>query len=535
MTNRLKLTSEQRSIIGASRHNMGTLTINAFAGTGKTMTLTGIALADKAPGVYIVYNQQMKREAQRRFPEHIIPLTGHALAFRSVIANSYGYEQKFKAARDGKQIPLSRVSRFIDGDQVLLLPLTNQQMASLVLETVKQFQYSADPTLESAHVPIEQVPAKLRAHSDEATLAGLRESVTHCARKLWSAMANENDDTPILHDTYLKLLQLREPDVGAPRWLCDEFQDANPVLDALIRQQSGQKIYVGDPYQAIYGWRKAVNALEEINSQPGVQKFTLSHSFRFGGKVAGLANRILRSLGETTPLVGAGQPLVRATPQKPLTVIARNNLTLLDEVLTASEDNRPFCLLGNAGEMASMVRSAYALFCGANEHIKHSHLKGYGNWDELKETARLADDEVLNRLVTVIERFKGHALHLADHILANKDNREHEVNLVLTTAHRAKGREWAQVKLHDDLALPAQVIKKLQLGQALTDRQRESVNLLYVALTRTQTSLVLPEAIRDNLKKLRYTELKTPALALDAMNMDEDDQTQPQATPTPTV
>jgi hypothetical protein len=51
------------------------------------------------------------------------------------------------------------------------------------------------------------------------------------------------------------------------------------MADALcLRAQQCQVIYVGDPYQQIYEWRGAVNAMEHIRAP----ECALTESFRFG-------------------------------------------------------------------------------------------------------------------------------------------------------------------------------------------------------------------------------------------------------------
>lgn len=512
---RLKLTDEQKHAIIASRDGRP-MTINAVAGSGKTMTLRGIASASQEPGVYLVFNSAMRKEAVSQFPNHVIPMTGHSLAFRGVIAQSHNYENKFRAASNGRQIHPSRIAKVIDS--MAMLPLTQRQATGMVLDTIKSFQHSEDRQLSANHVPMSALPRKLQANTDSATRAYLFEAAADNARRVWDKMVDENDDFPILHDTYLKIFQMRSPEINCPRWLCDEHQDANPVTNAIIRQQEGQKIYVGDRNQAIYGWRNAVNALENLEREPGIQSFSLSKSFRFGPEIAGLAGRLLKAVDRGNKIYGAGQPLTRPDPSQPKTVIARNNLTLLDYALTAGDQGLSFALTSNAGEMANMVKSAYALYRGNLDNISHKEIKGYESWNDFKEVAKILDDQDIARLVRVVESYKSRSTHLADQLLAQKDARPDLADLVLTTAHKAKGCEWNQVELADDLALPDKLITKLQNKAALSDHERESINILYVALTRPRQSLILPEDIQDNLKAIRF---QPPAENMQAAMADQ--------------
>lgn len=168
--------------------------------------------------------------------------------------------------------------------------------------------------------------------------------------------------------------------------------------------------------------------------------------------------------------------------------------------------------------MASMVRSAYALFGGRTEDIRHAELKGYETWEEFKDIVRLLDDQVLGRLVAVIEKYKAHSLSLADRLLAQKDTQESEAEVILITAHKAKGREWPQIQLAGDLALDKKLMHKLEAGIPLSDTDREAVNLLYVALTRAQSSVMLPREIKENLLALRTIPTATATATVTTMN-----------------
>ena len=82
----------------------------------------------------------------------------------------------------------------------------------------------------------------------------------------------------ITHDFYLKKFQLSNPVLYYDYILFDEGQDASPaMLDVFLKQQA-TKVIVGDTHQQIYGWRFAVNSLEQVD----FTTYHLSTSFRFG-------------------------------------------------------------------------------------------------------------------------------------------------------------------------------------------------------------------------------------------------------------
>ena len=67
------------------------------------------------------------------------------------------------------------------------------------------------------------------------------------------------------HDGYLKLWQLKQPILKDMHYhdvlMIDEGQDMNPAMLEIFNYQKTTKIIVGDPYQQIYMFRGAVNAL----------------------------------------------------------------------------------------------------------------------------------------------------------------------------------------------------------------------------------------------------------------------------------
>jgi len=171
------------------------------------------------------------------------------------------------------------------------------QLATAILKTLEAFQISADPAPDPDHVPDDVLPIQLRQPEYANDAGALQARIAEHARALWKKMVSENNPVPINHDSYLKIFQRREQDLRAKLWILDEYQDTNPVVDALINQQSGQKLWIGDPYQAIHAWRGAVNALAEPISR-GVKTHYLNESFRYNHQIAGMATMLLRSLGE---------------------------------------------------------------------------------------------------------------------------------------------------------------------------------------------------------------------------------------------
>src|SRR5690349_24739000 len=85
-----------------------------------------------------------------------------------------------------------------------------------------------------------------------------------------------NGRTSITPDVYLKVCEQSRPTINADFILFDEAQDSDGLMLSVLKHQRTQVIYVGDPYQQIYEWRGAVNAMEHITAP----QCALTESFR---------------------------------------------------------------------------------------------------------------------------------------------------------------------------------------------------------------------------------------------------------------
>jgi hypothetical protein len=84
-------TQEQQECI-EKFHSSAQLKIAAFAGTGKTHTLIGIAnSAPKQRGLYLAFNKEISNEATRKFSPNMDCLTTHALAYQFCLAADSGW------------------------------------------------------------------------------------------------------------------------------------------------------------------------------------------------------------------------------------------------------------------------------------------------------------------------------------------------------------------------------------------------------------------------------------------------------------
>jgi hypothetical protein len=262
----------------------------AGAGTGKTATLTMMAEATRARGLYMAFNRAASIDAKQRFGPNVECRTAHSLAYAAV---GYAYRGRLNAAR----IPTAQSARLLGIKQDLDvggIRIPRFQQARLAMNMVRRFCYSNDPEPMARHM--EQVNGLGPGEADYVAAAMLR-----YAQRAWADLRAPEGTLRFEHDHYMKMWALTDPALPGEFIMLDEAQDTNPVLEAIFLAQTAQRICVGDPAQQIYAWRAA----RDVMSGFPARQVRLTMSFRFGPAIAQVANRWLRHAKSDLQLVGA--------------------------------------------------------------------------------------------------------------------------------------------------------------------------------------------------------------------------------------
>ena len=471
----LPLTAEQHAVAVTET---ATLQVNAFAGTGKTATLEAFARArPQRRLLYIAFNKALQQEAAQRFPPNVVAKTCHALAFA---VTGRRYQRKLV----GKLRPLDLFAPL----KLEHLPFADAYtFAAAVLETLNRFLASAAGSLT-----VEQVPPHWR-EAGEALVAS--------ARRLWSLMCDPASPVGMVHDGYLKLFQLSQPELsGFDAILFDEAQDANPAMLDIVRRQALPQVIVGDRHQQIYGWRGAENALDSL--QPTVTRY-LTHSFRFGPPIAALANRLLATYkGETVAVIGQRQSgrLGEVDRRRCYTVIARTNAGVFDAAAQSLQN--PSCRLhfigGLQGYPFQRILDAWRLYAGDKDDIRDPWLRTFENFEVMEQLAYDLDDAELKQLCRVVRHYGSRIPALVSQIERAAVATPAAAQVCLSTAHKTKGLEFDQVLLADDFPSLVHI--------PAAELDPEEVNLLYVAVTRTVEVLEINTSLRDVLERAEVRE-----------------------------
>jgi superfamily I DNA/RNA helicase len=462
-------TGEQQAIIDACQRG-GNLVIEAGAGTGKTSTLRLVAaIQPRRRGLYVAYNKATATDAKRSFPASVTCATAHSLAFRTV-------GRRFAHRLNGPRMPARQTAKELGITRPLAVAhvglLAPQQIARLVMETITRFCHSDAAHIEPWHVP------KPPGLDDPASVAVLRQALVPLAHRTWADLTDPDGRLRFTHDCYLKLWQLSDPRLPADYVLLDEAHDANPVVAAIVdRQHHAQRILVGDRCQAIYGWRGAIDAMSRFQAD---QRLCLSQSFRFGPAIAAEANKWLQLLDAPLRLRGFDRITSTVGPVAlPDAVLCRTNAEAVRQLLVAADTGRKAALVGGGSEIRRLAEAACSLRAGAG--TDHPELFAFRTWGDVQEYVdQDASGSDLKVFVQLIDTYGPEVvIDIMDRLIP-----EEAAEVVVSTAHKAKGREWPAVRVAADFPEP----RRSHNGQR-AQVPRADAMLAYVAVTRARRTL----------------------------------------------
>jgi F-box protein, helicase, 18 len=445
------LTDEQKEIVAHDLFGNSTMKIIAFAGTGKTATL--VEYSKKRPNLqflYVAFNKSVQMEAETKFPSNVTCKTSHSLAWAE-----FGAPHGHRLTKSLRPSTAKSV-----------LGLDTYMEAKIVTETLLNFLISVDSKFSKIHVPSLSAQEKIRTPF-----------YLEMAVKLWIMMCDPNNqDVGMLHDGYLKQYQLSKPQLNYDCILLDEAQDTNPAVTDIILSQHCPKILVGDPHQQIYAFRGAHDAMQKIEAD---KTFYLTHSFRFGEEIAWIANRILWFFKGETKELRAGCFQAEKKISDDFAIIARTNAELFDQA--ANYRSLKIAFLGGIdGYRFDDILDVYRLYAGKKSEICNKFILRFSTYDDLIAYAEEAEDIEIKSICKIITKHT-HLIPVLIEEIKNASVDREISDLVLTTAHKAKGSEFSVIYITDDF--PNFFPKD---GQDKPTMAPDEANLLYVTATRAK-------------------------------------------------
>ncbi len=483
MTDKSTPTEEQTNALQMAKQG-DSFKIMAYAGSGKTTTLTLISEHLSGKGLYLAFNRSIATEAQGKFPAHVKCQTFHSLAYRHVdraITAKVSLPRLTPALLASEfKLPTLTVERTFDQGSRRTTTLYPFHLALWISEGLNNFCKTSSEYPAPRHI----TPPSWINDADRATL---QEMLYPALEHLWQQAIDPRHQQGISHDIYLKLWTLSNPIIPADFILFDEAQDADPLMMGALIKQPVQTIYVGDPHQQIYEWRGAVNAMKRL---PYPQTL-LTQSFRFGQDVADVANVFLKALQETVPLRG---DLSRSSKVAPLpageidVILCRTNANAIGKLLAGQQLGYKVALQADSGRILRFCQGANNLMAGRSA-TGVPELAYFTSWKEVQEFSETKVGQELKSWVKLIDEYGTATIIKAINHLVDAKSADYMVS----TAHKSKGLEWGRVCIDDDFFYDA--------SQHSIKISPEELRLLYVACTRAK-SVLDTTGIQEILKSL---------------------------------
>ncbi|WP_108999030.1 UvrD-helicase domain-containing protein [Streptomyces rishiriensis] len=470
----MKPTDEQTAAVDAfyAGHH---LALQAGAGTGKTATLTLLARTTQRRGRYLAYNRAIAQDATARFPRNVWCKTAHALAYAAI---GHRYRPRLGAPRrpawqTGHALGITKAIRIDERD------LSPKALSYATLRTVARFCHTADPYITHHHVP------HLRGLENKDLHAQLAAHITPFARKAWADLQQPDDGAVRFdHDHYLKIWALTHPKINTDFLLLDEAQDTNPVVEQIVLAQRdhAQLVMVGDSAQAIYDWRGAKDVMTTFDGT----RLALSRSFRFGPQLAQEANRWLALANAPIRLTGTETVPTELGPlSRPDAVLCRTNVGAMAQAMDLLTTGYRVGLAGGGDTLRALALAARDLKEG--HRTSHPELLLFPSWGTLQDYA--AHDPAGRDLQPLVDLVDTHGTDAILNAVAQLAP-EQQAEVTVSTAHKAKGREWDRVKIADDFTPPKDSDLHDEAGRPLPGPIDDAeARLAYVAVTRARHRL----------------------------------------------
>lgn len=461
-----------------------TLRIDAYAGSGKTTTLELIAHSTRRSGYYLAFGKSNQLEAEKKFPSNVDCRTTSSLAYRVISRMGKYSNPKMTQIANANLIAdvlgLPQSTRF---SSTPWFTLSNRSYASILRDACKEFLFSTAQEPAVKHFP--RYKNGMLVLCSDTEFSNFADQALPKLKELWSNMQDPQGKIPLGHEGYLKLWALARPRIEADFVLLDEAQDSNPVMLEVLQNQSCQVVYVGDPYQQIYEWRGAINAMKRIHTKKST---ALTQSFRFGATIALAATKVIAELGAHDAIRGHGEIRSDLCSVNPDAILCRTNFGVITHLIGYQAQGAACHIIGGPEELRRLLYDVRRL--KQSFPPEHPEFFGFKNWDEVVAFSNQPEGEYLKSFVRLVKEYGEQRL------LSELDCVrliEQDCDIILSTAHKSKGREWGFVYLDSDFE--KMLTTPLDSTAPTQHIEPEDARLLYVAMTRAVHAVEVPDKI----------------------------------------
>jgi DNA helicase II / ATP-dependent DNA helicase PcrA len=490
-------TPEQEAIVSALKTTDKSIMVTAYAGCAKTTTLEMLAQGFRdQPALALAFNVKIKKELEKRFPSN----------FEVKTLNGLGHSAWGKAIAKRCEVDENKRRKIINGvldtfnvkltpDQwIALRDLVDEAFSAglvpsvfpykgLVPDTAETWAYLASDNFLEVNETILKIAREIMIESNKKAFAGLidYDDQIYCSALLGGVFPR------------------------FPMTFVDEAQDLSLLNHIQVAKSSaGRLVIVGDPKQAIYGFRGAdsqsMGKLRKLRSD--WIELPLATTFRCPQVIVqrqqkhAAGFRAAPSNAQGTVVNWTMNDTWSLPEGRPLAILCRNNAPIIGLAFRLIRRGQACVMLGrDIGK--GLVRLAKKISSDDKEPIAQT-IVAISEWiayetdlahsrDQPEKVAGIVDRG--ESLLAVAEFARpataGQLRSAIADLFANTSG-----SITLATGHRSKGLEWDHVIHLDPWRVPSKyAVAMADKGQGSQLEQEN--NLLYVIETRTKKTLYL--------------------------------------------
>jgi len=478
----------QKEIWNAVQTGNSNIFVQAYAGTGKTSTLVELAkLLDPAlKTLYLAFNKKIQVELEERLPGHCTALTFHSFGMKC-----FGHKIK---------IDKWKTKNLVSSHLVLPRKWKDRTKADHEMAGIYESLIGFAKNMGVAPNEYRKYHAEIVDHfaveipegvDEESLIGGITKILNQCIDN-----SREVDFDDMIYIPALNAKTNGQYDIV----FVDEAQDINGVqlmlLENMRRRYPDTKfVFVGDKYQAIYGFRGAgTNSVNEIIEQFDCKVFDLPISYRCGESIIGRAREIVPGIMPRKDIPGgivgaldkADLSNVIGEIDSPAFVLSRTNADLIPVCFDLMRNNISVKILGIdiAKRLLKTVNEISRDKCLPISEFQKAATDYFDDKIEMyiergkENMVKVLEDQtsIFYNLMAGLE-FHGTVKTLIDKINEIYSDTAGNVKVTLMTIHKSKGLECPIVFQLDNF-------HKVRPN---TDWQKQQEqNLRYVSITRAQ-------------------------------------------------
>lgn len=481
----------QQAIYDWIEFGHGSAIVEAVAGSGKTTTIVNSLsyIPSHLQVIFLAFNKAIAEELTARVPDFVLCRTLNATGMKALMRHLSAGRGRARVTIDTKKTKnimqfqgilhdLTEIAKLVALGKSYGVAPRNSDYKGVTPDTDDFWLYLMDRY--DMDIPDYRKPAIID-HVVNVLLASLQERHV------------------IDFDDQLYMSVLLDAHFDRYDWVfVDEAQDVSPIQRAMLKKilkPGGRLVAVGDPCQAIYGFRGAdSSSLDNIASEFNAVRLPLSMSYRCPRKVVEYAQKVVSHI-EASPTAIEGE------------------VTTWSEYTGQEFNTKDMIICRNT---APLVKLAYGLIArqvparvigrdiGANlvkliEKLKPKGIEGKDGllekleaWREKESEKAIRDDkeeliqgidDKYETLTAFIDGARASTVPKLKEAIENLFGEAGGGVVQLCTVHKSKGLEAKRVFVLNDYLMPSKFARQEW-------QKAQENNLRYVAYTRAQETLV---------------------------------------------